>query len=72
MEGSSQVVPTHLDDWQWIGVIRSDDVQGVEGCIHGAAELGLEVTASLEGKVVTAKMDETGRVRFEERTGFPV
>lgn len=71
MEGSSQAVPTHMDDWQWIGVIRSDDMQGVEGCIHRAAELGMEVTASFEDKVLTAKQDGTGQVRFEERPAFP-
>jgi len=72
MEGSSQVVPTHLADWQWIGVIRSSDQQAVDGFIHRAAELGLEVTASSAGKVFTAKMDETCQVRFEEGTDFPV
>jgi hypothetical protein len=72
MEGNSQVVPTHLAGWQWVGVIRSSDRQGVEGFIHTAAALGLEVTGSLGGKVLTAKQDETGRVRFEERPAFPV
>ena len=71
MEGSSQVVPTHLAGWQWIGVIRSSDQQGVEGFIHRAAELGLEVTASSGHKAFTARLDETGQVRFEERTEFP-
>jgi len=72
MEGSNQVVPTHLAGWQWIGVIHSSDQQGVEGFIHRAAELGLEVTAASAGKVFTAKMDETCQVRFEEGTDFPV
>jgi hypothetical protein len=72
MEGSTQVVPTHLAGWQWIGVIRSSDRQGVEGFIHTAAGLGLEVTASVGDKVLTAKQDETGQVRFEERNGFSV
>ena len=71
LEGSSQVVPTQLAGWQWIGVIRSSDVQGVKDFIHTAAELGLEVTASFGGKVLTARLDETGQVRFEERTEFP-
>ena len=71
MEGSSQVVPTHLAGWQWVGVIRSSDVPGVKDFIHTAAELGLEVTASFGGKVLTARLDETGQVRFEERTEFP-
>lgn len=71
MEGSGQVVPTHLVGWQWIGVIRSSDQQGVDGFIHRAAELGLEVTVSSGGKVFTAKLDGTGQVKFEERTGFP-
>jgi hypothetical protein len=72
MEGSNKVVPTHLAGWQWVGVIRSSDVQGVKDFIHTAAELGLEVTASFEGKVLTAKQDETGQVRFEEGPAFPV
>jgi hypothetical protein len=71
MEGGSRVVPTHLDGWQWIGVIRSSDVQAVTEFVHAAAELGLEVTASVGGKVLTAKLDETGRVRHEERETFP-
>ena len=71
MEGSNQVVPTHLAGWQWIGVIRSSDVQGVKDFIHTAAELGLEVTGSFGGRVLTARLDETGQVRFEERTEFP-
>jgi hypothetical protein len=70
MEGDRQVVPTHLVGWQWVGVIRSSDRQGVEGFIHGAAELSLEVTASFEEKVLTAKQDEMGQVKFEERPGF--
>lgn len=70
-EGSGQVVPTHLVGWQWIGVVRSSDRQGIEGLIHTAAGLGLEVTASFEGKVLMVKQDETGQVRFEERTEFP-
>jgi hypothetical protein len=70
MEGSNQVVPTHLVGWQWIGVIRSSNQHGVESFIHIAAELGLEVTASFDGKVLTAKKDETGQVRFEEKTDF--
>lgn len=68
MEGSSRVAPTHLVGWQWIGVIRSSNPQGVEGFLHLAAELGLEVTASSGKKAFTAKLDETGQVRFEERT----
>jgi hypothetical protein len=72
MEGSSQVVPTHLAGWQWIGVIRSLDQQGVECFIHGAVKLGLEVTASSGGKVLTAKLGEEGQVEVEERPGFPV
>jgi hypothetical protein len=72
MEGSSQVVLTHLDGWQWIGVIRSSDQHGVDGIIHRAAELGLEVTASLGGKVLTAKLDEAGQVTVEERPGYSV
>lgn len=71
MEGSRQAVLTQLVGWQWIGVIRSSDREGVKGFIHRAAELGLEVTAASEGKVLTAKLDETGQVKFEERTGFP-
>lgn len=71
MEGSSRAVPTHLDGWQWVGVIRSSDVPGVKDFIHTAAELGLEVTASFGGKVLTANLDGTGQVRFEERTGLP-
>ncbi|HEY7328083.1 MAG TPA: hypothetical protein VH592_10605 [Gemmataceae bacterium] len=50
MEGNSQVIPTHLAGWQWIGVIRSDDMQIVNGFFHTAAELGLEVTMSSSGK----------------------
>ena len=68
IEGSSQVVPTQLAGWQWIGVLRSSDQQGVEGFIHRAAELGLEVTASSGHKAFTARLDGTGQVRFEERT----
>jgi hypothetical protein len=71
LEGSKQVVPTQLAGWQWIGVIRSSDVQGVKDFIHTAAELGLEVTASFGGKVLTARLDETGQVRLEERNEFP-
>jgi len=71
MEGSSQVVPTQLAGWQWVGVIRSSDVPGVKDFIHTAAELGLEVTASLGGKVLTAKLDGTGQVRYEEMSAFP-
>lgn len=71
MEGSSQVTPTQLAGWQWIGVIRSSDQQCVEGFIHRAAELGLEVTVSSGNKVVTAKLDGTGQVRLEERNKFP-
>ena len=37
------------------GVIRSSDRQGVEDFIHRAVELGLEVTVSSGGKVLTAK-----------------
>lgn len=72
MEGRTGVAPTHLVGWQWIGVIRSSDRQGIEGLIHTAAGLGLEITASFEGKVLTAKQDETGQVRIEERPAFPV
>jgi hypothetical protein len=72
MEGSSGGAPTHLAGWQWIGVIRASDRQSVEGFIHRAAELSLEVTASFEGKVLTAKQDETGQVRFEEGPAVPV
>ncbi len=72
MEGSSQVVPTHLAGWQWIGVIRSSDVQDIKCFIHTAAELGLEVTASSGGKVVTVSKDRAGRVRYEERVEFPI
>lgn len=71
MEGDSRVIPTPLDGWQWIGVIRSSDMQAVNEFVHAAAELGLEVTASVGGKVLTATLDETGRVRQEERTAFP-
>lgn len=71
MESRSEVVPTHLAGWQWIGVIRSDDMQAIKGFIHMAAELGLEFTASSAGTVPTAKLDETGHVRFEERPTFP-
>jgi hypothetical protein len=72
MEGSTGVAPTHLAGWQWIGVIRSSDRQGVEGFIHRAAELGLEVTASVGGKVLRTRQDEAGMVRYEERPAFPV
>ena len=71
MEGSSRVIPTHLEGWQWIGVIRSSDVQAVNEFVHAAAELGLEVTASVGGKVLTATLDEAGRGRHEERATFP-
>jgi hypothetical protein len=71
MEGGTGVAPTHLAGWQWIGVIRSPDQQGVESFIHEAAMLGLEVTASSGGKVLTAKLDGTGHVKFEERPAFP-
>jgi hypothetical protein len=72
MEGSSQVVPTHLAGWQWIGVIRSDDMRAIKVFIHMAAELGLEVTASSAGKVLTASKDDTGQVRYEDGPTFPV
>lgn len=72
MEGDRQVVPTHLVGWQLIGVIRSDDQQAVQDFIHTAAALGLEVTASVGGKGLTAKRDETGQVRCEEGNGFCV
>ena len=71
MEGSSQVVPTQLAGWQWIGVLRSSDVQAIKCFIHTAAELGLEVTASSGHKAFTARLDETGQVRVEERMAFP-
>ncbi len=71
MESRSRVVPTHLGGWQWIGVMRSDDQQAVKSFIHMAAELGLEVTASLGRKVLTAKQDDTGEVRHEEGRAFP-
>lgn len=70
-EGGSRVIPTHLDGWQWIDVIRSSDVQAVNEFVHAAAELGLEVTASFGGRVLTATLDDTGRVRHEERETFP-
>jgi hypothetical protein len=70
MEGGSRVVPTHLEGWQWIGVIRPSDVRAVNEFVHAAAELGLEVTASVGGKVLTATLDETGRIRHEERETF--
>lgn len=71
MEGDSRAIPTHLDGWQWVSVVRSADVQAVNEFVHAAAELGLAVTASVGGKVLTATLDETGRVRHEERTAFP-
>ncbi len=71
MEGSSQVVATHLAGWQWIGVIRSDDKQAIMTFIETAAELGVEVTASSGGKVLTAKKDNAGHVGFEEGRAFP-
>ena len=71
IEGNSQVVPTQLVGWQWIGVIRSSDQQAIKCFIHTAAELGLEVTASFAGIVLTARLDEIGQVRFEQRTEFP-
>jgi len=70
MESSSHVLPTHLAGWQWIGVMRSDDQQAIMTFIETAAELGLEVTASVGDKVLTAKQDEMGEVRFEERRAF--
>ncbi len=70
MEGSSKVVATHLAGWQWIGVIRSDDQQAIMTFIKTAAELGVEVTASVGDKMLTAKQDETGEVRFDERRAF--
>jgi hypothetical protein len=72
MEGSTGVAPTHLAGWQWIGVLRSSDRQGVEGFIHRAAELGLELTASLGSKVLTLGQDDAGQVRYEEGPAFPV
>jgi hypothetical protein len=71
MESSSQVLPTHLAGWQWIGVIRSPDQQGVESFIHEAAKLGLEVTMSSGGRMLTAMKDDTGQVRYEKRPAFP-
>ena len=72
IEGGSQVVPTHLAGWQWIGVMRSDDVPGVKDFIHTAVELGLEVTASFGGKVLTANLDGTGQViGLEEKPREP-
>lgn len=70
MESSNEVLPTHLAGWQWIGVIRSDDLPAMMRFIGTAAELGLEVTASVRDKVLTAKQDETGQVRFEEGPTF--
>ena len=72
MESSSEVVPTHLPGWQWIGVIRSGELQAVQEFIHTAAGLGLEVTASFAGKVMTASQDETGKIKYEERPAFPI
>lgn len=72
MEGSNQVVPTDLAGWQWIGVIRSDDQQAVKDFIERATGLGLEVTASLGGKVLTVRQDETGQIRHEEKLAFPI
>jgi hypothetical protein len=71
MEGNRQVVPTHLAGWQWVGVIRSKDQQAIMWFIGTAAELGLEVTASVGAKVLTVSKDRTGQVRFEERPAFP-
>jgi hypothetical protein len=72
MEGSIEVVPTHLDGWRWIGVIRSDDQQAVKDFIEKAAGLGLEVTASLGGKVLTVRQDETGQIKYEVRPAFSI
>ena len=70
MEGGTEVAPTHLAGWHWIGVVRSNDQQAMMKFIGTAADLGVEVTASSGGKVLTAKLDETGQVRYEERTEF--
>lgn len=72
MESDNQVIPTHLAGWQWIGVIRSSEPEAAKNFLHRAVELGLEVTASVGGKVLTTHQDEAGRVRSEEeRTEFP-
>jgi hypothetical protein len=72
LEGSNKVVPTHLAGWQWVGVIRSSELQAVQDFIHKAAELGLQLTAAVGGKVLTAGLDEAGLVRYEERLAFPI
>jgi hypothetical protein len=72
MESSSEVIPTNLAGWQWVGVIRSEARQTIRSFIDTAAALGLEVTASFGGKVLTVKQDETGQIRYEERPAFPV
>lgn len=71
MEGNNEVLPTHLAGWHWIGVIRSGNRQAVKDFIHQAVELGLEVTVSVGGKVVTASKDQAGQVRYEEGPAFP-
>jgi hypothetical protein len=70
MEGNRQADPTHLAGWQWIGVIRSPDWRSVKCFILTAAELGVEVTASVGEKALTAKQDDTGQVRYEEGPAF--
>lgn len=57
IEGGSQAVTSHLGGWCWVGVIRSDDEEGVRSVLHTAAEHGVEVTASFGGIVVK---DQTG------------
>jgi len=69
IEGSGQAVPSHLGGWCWVGVIRSDDEEGVKTFLHTAAQLGVEVTASFGGTVLSARRDETGQVRYEQGSG---
>lgn len=46
VEGDSQVAPTHLGRWCWVGVARSPAAEAATSLMQTAAELGLKVTAS--------------------------
>ena len=67
MEGSSEVVPTHLAGWQWIGVIRSDDYKPSRFHPHGCrTRPGSHGLVRWNGDDGEARREGSGQVRGKD------
>jgi hypothetical protein len=66
-EGQVETTPTHLGAWSWVGVVRTQNVRGVEALMNVAAALGVEATMTFAGTLLTATRNEKGEVQWEQR-----